>query len=240
MALKSKIKKKVSRLYYGLQNKQFIHFLHIGKTGGTAVKHALRPHLVSADHVVYLSGHKVRLRDVPEGEKVFFFLRDPVSRFVSGFYSRQRQGQPRIFNPWTPVEKIAFDRFRTPNELACALSSNDDELKLAAEHAMKSIGHVKSSFWDWFESEAYFISRRSDILFVGFQESLDRDIQTLKAKLGIAVDLRLPDDDAQAHRTPSDLDIRLEPVAVENLKRWFEAEYGFIELSKRLLAQETV
>ena len=172
MALKSKIKKKVSRLYHGLRNKQFIHFLHIGKTAGTAVKHALRPHLIDAHRVILLSGHKVKLRDVPEGEKLFFFLRDPISRFVSGFYSRQRQGQPRIFNPWTPVEAIAFGRFATPNELANALSSKDDELKLAAAHAMKSIGHVKSSYWDWFENEAYFTSRRPDILFVGFQESV--------------------------------------------------------------------
>ena len=41
-----------------------------------------------APDVVHLHRHAVRLRDVPVGEKFFFFVRDPVSRFVSGFHSR--------------------------------------------------------------------------------------------------------------------------------------------------------
>ena len=68
-----------------------LHFLHIGKTGGTAVKHALKP-VAAAGHLM-LHGHDVRLHDVAPGEQVFFFLRDPLSCFVSAFYSRQREGR---------------------------------------------------------------------------------------------------------------------------------------------------
>jgi hypothetical protein len=146
---------------------------------------------------------------------------------------------PTIVAQDRAVEAIAFGRFATPNELANALSSKDDELKLAAEHAMKSIGHVRSSYWDWFENEEYFTSRRPDILFVGFQETLDRDIQRLKSKLGIAVDLRLPDGDVEAHRTPSNLDVRLDQEAVENLRRWYADEYKFVELCKRVMGHES-
>ena len=97
------------------------HFLHIGKTGGAAVKHALKP-VAAAGHLM-LHGHDVRLHDVAPGEQVFFFLRDPLSRFVSAFYSRQREGRPRYVVPWTPDEEAAFGRFRTANELADGLSS---------------------------------------------------------------------------------------------------------------------
>jgi len=93
-----------------------LHFLHIGKTGGTAVKHALKP--VAAPGYLMLHGHDVRLHDVAPDEQVFFFLRDPLSRFVSAFYSRQREGRPRYVVPWTPDEEAAFGRFRTANELA--------------------------------------------------------------------------------------------------------------------------
>ena len=54
--------------------KQTAHFLHVGKTGGTAVKEALRNHLDSGRYTIKLHRHKTTLADVPKGEKVFFFL----------------------------------------------------------------------------------------------------------------------------------------------------------------------
>ena len=91
-----------------------VHFLHISKTGGTAVKHALHDSLALTRCALLLHGHRVKLMDVPDGEKAAFFLRDPVSRFCSGFYSRKRQGRPRFDFPWSPAEELAFGRFSTP------------------------------------------------------------------------------------------------------------------------------
>ena len=87
------------RLMNFLYGKQGVHFLHIRKTGGTAVKHALKSHLRTRRYLIFLHKHNVKLKDVPVGDKVFFFLRDPVSRFVSGFYSKQRRGRPSLFLP---------------------------------------------------------------------------------------------------------------------------------------------
>ena len=131
---------------YHLQGKQFIHMLHIGKTGGTAVKAALQKHPVTRRYVIFPHPHRVRLRDIPEGEQVVFFLRDPITRFVSGFYSRQRQGRPRIFSPWSAAEAEAFGIFHSPNELALALSSASRENKAAAERAMRGIQHIRDFF----------------------------------------------------------------------------------------------
>lgn len=69
-----------------------LHFLHIRKTGGTALKNALRAHPVTENCVLHLHPHRIRLSDVPVGHRVMLATRDPVSRFVSGFGSRLRQG----------------------------------------------------------------------------------------------------------------------------------------------------
>ena len=98
-------REKAVRVIHKLQGQQVVHFLHIGKTGGTAVKYALKRNLVNKEYMIYLHGHEFKLRDVQKGAKAFFFLRDPVDRFVSGFYSRRRQGQPRIFSPWSQARR---------------------------------------------------------------------------------------------------------------------------------------
>ena len=222
------------RFLHKVSGKPCVHFLHLGKTGGSAVKYAIEncanPHV---RYAVYLHPHEITLRDVPEGEKFFFFLRDPVSRFVSGFYSRQRQGRPRYFLPWTPDEKIAFERFSSPNELAAALSSGGGEKKAAAEAAMRSILHVKDSYWSWFESEQYFSSRLPDLFFVGFQERLADDFAIVKSRLGLPA-VSLPVDEVHAHRNPAGLDKRLEERAMANLADWYAADFRFVDLCREL------
>lgn len=217
------------------QGKEFVHFLHIGKTGGSAVSFALHKYASYTPYVIHTHTHDVTLRDIPVGEKVIFFLRDPISRFMSGFYSRQRQGQPRIQAAWSPDEQVAFEYFATANQLALALSTTDETELRKAHHAMGSINHVRNSYWDWFESEAYLLSRLSDIFFVGFQENLEHDFEALCVKLGLPEHARLPDDPIQAHRNPSHVSKRLDDEAVENLRRWYCQDFAFIAFIQKTI-----
>ena len=214
-----------------------LHFLHIGKTGGSAVAHALRPHTESSVCQLFLHRHPIKLHHIPRGEGVVFFLRDPISRFTSGFYSRQRQGRPRYFTAWKEEERIAYHHFSTPNQLAVALSSPNAEEKARAVAAMQSIYHLKSSYWNWFGDEQYFRSRLSDIFFVGRQERLEEDFETLKLKLKLPSAIRLPDDDILAHRNPGHLNTTIEQEGVNNLKDWYQNDYLFIELCRNVTAQ---
>jgi hypothetical protein len=209
-----------------------LHFLHIGKTGGTAVKHALKP-VAAAGHLT-LHGHDVRLHDVAPGEQVFFFLRDPLSRFVSAFYSRQREGRPRYVVPWTPDEEAAFGRFRTANELGNGLSSTSTAERRKAERAMLSIPHVNNRYWDWLSSPEYLRSRGMDIYFVGLQEHLTDDFAIVRARLGLPGSVRLPDDDVDAHRNPTSVDRSLDERAVRNLSAWYAEDYVAINECGRL------
>lgn len=223
---------------YRRSGESLVHFLHIGKTGGTAVKEALAQHTTSGKHVLALHLHNYKLRDVPSGEKVVFFLRDPISRFVSGFLNQQRQGLPRYFSAWTKEEGHAFSRFSSPNELALALSSLDLEQRTAAEAAMRAIKHVRSSVWDWFADPAYFTSRASDILFIGFQERLDDDFEHLKSILGLPGSIRLPGKETESHRTPGVANKHLDDDAKSNLHRWYAADYAFLDLCSSIMALE--
>jgi hypothetical protein len=218
--------------------KQKAHFLHIRKTGGTAIKHALRAHVEDGPFSIVLHPHVTRLDHVSKGECVFFFLRDPITRFVSGFYSRQRQGMPRKHVPWTSGEADAFACFRTANELAEALDVCEEDRRHASQSAMREINHVRHSVWSWFRDPDYFASRLDDILFVGLQETLNRDFATLASILGLGADVRLPTSDLEAHRNPAGVDTSLSERARRNLLDHYSADIQFYNLMRETI--ETV
>jgi hypothetical protein len=157
----------------------------------------------------------------------FFILRHPVSRFVSGFNSRLRQGRPCYDYPWSPGEREMFAEFRTCNELAEALSDDNLEHQQKAQRAMQVIAHVRDSYEKWFHSLAYFKSRLPDLLFVGFQERLDEDFKRLVALLGIDEDVQLPTDLVVAHRTPASFDTSLSEFGRENILAHYARDVWF-------------
>lgn len=214
--------------------KRPLHFLHIGKTGGAAIKHALSEHRDTGSYTISLHKHHVSLRDIPVGEAVFFCLRDPVTRFVSGFYSRQRQGRPLLNSVWNADEKIAFGYFQTANQLASALSSLDDTERNFAEHAMSSIRHVGNRYAQWLIDESYLSERKEDIVFIGFQETLNTDFARLCRLVGLAASVTLPLDDVVAHRSPSSCDFRLGDKARANLLQWYEEDYVLMNYCRQL------
>ena len=216
------------------RNKPQLHFLHIGKTGGTAIRHALQEHHSSGNYQLVMHSHPTTLRDVPAGEGVVFFLRDPVSRFVSGFWSRFRKGRPRYDVQWTENEERAFTQFETPLQLATALGSESDRQRHDAETAMSGINHVRFRYADWLVSIAELEKRKSDIFFIGFQESLVADFKKLVPRLGIDLSLELPGDKDAAHRTPSHLKQELSEEARENLMRWYAEDYELLDYCKQL------
>lgn len=194
-----------------------LHLLHIGKTGGTAVRTALGKRVV-------VHGHDDVLPDIPAGEQVVFFVRDPVTRFVSAFYSRQRQGRPLTFHPWTEGEEKAFTTFAGPADLARALTGGDD----AAREAMAAIRHVREPLAKWLVDEDYLRSRIDDVFFVGSQERLDDDFARLKEMLALPARLALPSDDVKAHRNPRDLDYSLDDESVKGIRTWYAGDYALL------------
>jgi hypothetical protein len=214
------------------RGKPAAHLLHIGKTGGSAMKTVLRPVAARGTFVLQLHPHRTTLVDVPVGESVFFGIRDPESRFVSGFYSRQRRGRAGHDVGWTAGEAEAFSVFESANQLAEALFSDE-----RAARAMAEIGHVRTSYWDWFVDRDTFLSRTDDILLITRQSHLATDFARLVDVLGLP-GIELPRDPVAAHRNP----VPVEPLtskAKDNLRQWYEADYDFLALCQPLLPDQS-
>lgn len=233
--VKQDVRQKLKYLKYRYKGIQYVHFLHIGKTGGTAISEIVRNHLLTEKYEICLHGHGFKLRDVPIGEKAVFFLRDPISRYASGFYERKRRGR-RGDNHWRSREEPSLNRFETPQELASALASDDETLHAAALYAMKNVGHIKSSYWDWFEDESYFISRLPDVLYIGFQETLNQDFDCLKQKLHLPKHIQLPNDPIKANRFPQTRQaVEFNDMERRALLDWYADDYAFLNLCQRLV-----
>lgn len=209
-----------------LLGKEIIHFIHIGKAGGTSVKSAFKRKITfHGRFIIIMQGHVFKLDNTKDGEKVFFVVRDPIARYISGFYSRYRMGRPRNNNPWREDEKIAFTNFETPGILAEALSSRNSDIRQKANSAMNNIGHVNTRYWDWLKDKEYLQSRVEDIVFVLCQENLAADFSKFKSLLGLEAVSDLPSDDIATHKTPEEFDKKLSLVAIENLQEWYKEDY---------------
>ena len=159
---------------------------------------------------------------------MFFCSEGSYFKIISGFYSRLREGKPKNFNPWKPDELKAFKIFKTPNQLAEALSSSDLNMKRKAEEAMQGIGHVNSSYWDWFISSEYLIKNKFKILAILIQEDLSSDFEKFTAEQNL--NIKLPKDEIKSHKMPDQYDKKLSDLAILNLKNWFEKDYQFLNI----------
>jgi len=211
-----------------------LHVFDIGKTGGTALNQTLLKYADASSYRLVFGGHTLTLRDVPAGERFMFVLRDPLTRFVSAFNGRLREDRPRYHYPWREEEKTAFAIFKTPDQLATALSSADDDERMQAEDAMQGIGHVNTPYSYWFGDEESFRTRVPDVFFIGFTERLNDEFVLLKRKLGLPPDIELPRDETGAHRTPAGFSTDLSEVGRANLERWYARDLAFMQLCREL------
>jgi hypothetical protein len=162
-----------------------------------------------------------------------FFIRDPLSRFVSAFNSRLQQDRPHYRYPWREEEKIAFANFATPDELGAALSAADPVRRARAEAAMHGIGHLNTFYTFWFGDAKAFRARLDDAFFIGFQDRLDDDFELLKRRLGLPPQAMLPRGVA-AHQSPAGSQKTLGQTARLNLERWYADDLAFVQLCREL------
>lgn len=226
-----------------------VHFIHIGKTGGTAIKRGLRlvkfassrardekPHEVRATPYgrIELHPHDFRMSDVPPEDFVFFCLRDPIERFVSAFYSRFNRGEPRYYVEWTDGERRAFEAFSTPQRLARALAGEDVHERALAQSALRNIRHMGPMVR--FVNPIQVRSRLGHVVYIARQETLATDWEQLKSLLQLPPDAKLPTGRKEAHRRLPSLDRNLDPDAVAALKQWYRRDYVLLKYCDALRA----
>lgn len=165
-----------------------IGFLHIGRTGGGSLRTALEAGTGSADHKVIWFPHDMTLRQALHQHpdmKIGFVFRDPFERFISAFWGRHRMGHPRNKSQWSAEEAIAFNWFATPNDLAEALSGEDEKSYSAALSAMNAIRHLQRNM-AWTLGKPLDLERARDrIHFACSLDQLDERLPSLLASLGM-------------------------------------------------------
>ncbi|MFC2970365.1 hypothetical protein [Acidimangrovimonas pyrenivorans] len=202
-----------------------IVFLHIGKTGGTALRGLLRAQVEATGQRPFrILSHSVTLAEAaaqfPHAE-LGFFIRDPLDRLVSGFVSRQRRGRPRFDIPWSAGERAAFSRYDSPDALGRALARDEPE----ALAALAAIQHTRDGLAHFLGGPELLDRLVPRLGFIGATESFDTDIARLKRRLGLAPELEAPRDPVGAHRSPAAAPPLSEPARAA-LTAWLAPDYA--------------
>jgi len=218
-----------------------LHFIHIGKTGGSSAKIQLSTALESVNLTMQSAGlrvnqHLVTLGDQPQGCYTFF-LRDPVERWVSGFLSRARQGCPSHCSLQSREERVMFHNFPTPNALAeefysgtgTAFKANRLSIHIRESIAFYLSPPTSSTMATRRNRLRAFEANLKQILFVGSIENLDNDLDTLLKILGVPVKTKRLH--IHRHSNPSQLDqlARLSNKGRCMLERKLALDYELID-----------
>lgn len=213
--------------------KKKIHFLHIGKNAGNQILHLCRQ-LEKFDFEFIKENHRTKKYDLPKNSKYFFSIRDPITRFVSGFYSRKRKGMPKYYSEWSPDEKFAFSQFDHANDLAESLLREDD-IGEKALVAANSISHIAMHQVDWFTKSSNLI--QDPPLAIIRVEKFNYDFNRFLKKLGIdkcIEDLNISDDPTIAHKNNYTKIPNLSQLAIKNLKIWYARDIIFYNYCSNL------
>ena len=205
-----------------------IAFLHIGKNAGTQIMH-LADQLRPTGLKIRKYSHSVKLQSLPNNARYFFSIRDPYARFKSGFYSRKRKGQPRIYSEWSRHEEAAFGAFEHANDLAEALFRDDERGALALQ-AIQSIEHTAMHQIDWF-TKAGFLDTHPPVWIVR-SEHFDEDFAEFMRRAGASMsysDLHMGEGSHTSHRNDYSKTPDLSDLARQNLQRWYQRDFAFYQ-----------
>jgi len=199
-------------------------FLHLGKTGGGSVRQLLRP--IRSQWAAV--GHHGTLDEIhqrwPEAP-IVFFVRDPVTRFVSGFNNFRRAVVHKSTGKLpSQIELVAHTLFTTANELAEGLASNDPRTRSAAEWAVTRLGFLRNHLTANLHSAAAVDRHRPHLALIGLFERFDVSVSAMRAALDLPPTLRLPTDESTAHRGLRHLPTRLSPVGHAAVAHWYRAD----------------
>ncbi len=207
-----------------------LHFLNMGRSSIPSLKNFLSQ-LYSSKYELIFHDQSKALREIPFGEKICCIYRDPVQRFISGFYSRKMLGQPLFDVPWTEQEKVTFSHFDTPDQLAKALGSDNPQKKEHGLFAMKNTGFLNKNYGWWLGDKSLLDKRKEDFLLIGDVSDITNILSKLSTLLDIKVEQEFVDLD---EREVAEQDFGLSGDALSNLKSWYKEDYELLRYLQEL------
>ncbi|WP_200181338.1 sulfotransferase family 2 domain-containing protein [Ectothiorhodospira mobilis] len=237
MKIKEALRKGLNSIGYDVRRVRsvdidVIHYLHIGKCAGTQIGNIIRQINEGCGRsVIVKNGHDVSLRDIPKGSDFFFSIRDPLSRFVSGFYSRKRKGRPRIYSGWSSYEEFSFGEFEEANDLAESLFECGLRGRQAAA-AIKSMRHTAQDQFDWFCCCGSFLFVRPPVWIIR-QEYFEGDLREFLYRAGFSGfsdALKIEKDSVGSHVNDYRGVPPLSKKAEQNLRYWYAQDIQFYQM----------
>jgi len=231
---------------------QKIAYLHIGKCAGTTLYDYFKDK--NDSDISYLHMKRVELNEAADYEFVFF-IRHPISRFVSAFNHTKRIvefdtskldiNQLNHDNSYAPKRikrkmmrgGIAFSKkydqltrhFKSANELAESLYCDDSQQRRKAQKLMSLPNEHLFKGIGWYLHNGELIKRFSrNIKFVGCVETIDQDLQTACTLFKLNGN---PGQLAKKRAGLSNEQNQLSSTAIQNLQRWYrDTDYQAIQL----------
>jgi len=162
-------------------------FMHIPKTGGTGVN-AFGKSLVERGHrFPCIFGHGWTVQEILENFpkiQINFILRDPLSKMISGFNSRIRQGRPTYNSIWTPGEASAFTLFPSVRNFFDAILADDEFNKSAVAYTMRRVRHLHWNYGFYFKNLETIRANQSSFRLIGTMETLNEFVGGMTALVG--------------------------------------------------------
>ena len=206
--------------------KNDIIFFHIGKTSGTKINSIFKKKIINNINIIKTQ-HNLKKRHINLNQNYFFSIRNPVNRFLSGFYSRKRKGKPRLYKDWSTEERQAFKKFKSANQLAESLFLKSKKGQDAIR-AIQSIGHCNSDQIDWFSGSDFF--GNNPPLCIIRQEFFERDMILFCKKLNIKGEILKnikKEIKIKEHKNNYNKIKPLSKKAIFNLKKWYVKDVYF-------------
>lgn len=217
--------------------RKVIYFIHIGKAAGSQIKQAMgQINQDEQDVLIHALTHDEFLHHLPLESEYFFSIRDPISRFRSGFYSRKRRGRPLNDIAWNMYEAPAFARFEHANDLAESLFE-PGERGMHATAAMKSIRHTAQDQIDWFALAGDIFTVRPPIWVIR-QEHFDSDFDTFLSRAGVSFRPSLKKGEKGSHANNYSDTPELSGKARENLRKWYSQDFAFYDAVETWMKME--
>ena len=212
--------------------------LHIGKTGGSYLRSILRHNRKHWQRPLQLLRHRATLENTLENfgdnRQLAFTFRNPTERFVSAFYSRQRQGRPTYQFNWSADEAVAFLWFDSAEQLALALNSESEAQKSAAHFAFNAIDHLQSNLAYHLSSPEALRLSKDQIVACADLRDLDAVLPDFMAKLGVP-EFEMPKH-PKRHAAPAPLP-PLSASAEAALRRYWDLEYRIYDTACDIAAE---
>jgi len=209
----------------GIKN---IHFLHVGKTGGAAIKNTLNNYITS-QYCFFGHHHIIKLKHISNKDKVIFSVRDPIERFISAFYFAKDRSK-FIGKFFSPKACYYLDHFDTADDLAIALYSKLYKERIIAQQTMLLVPHLKENYWYWFKNKDYLQKRLTSILYVFSCKNLNNDFLKFRDFINADSTLELPQKkDIKANVNFNKHNKTISNEGIENLKKWLTKDFEFLQ-----------